>query len=588
MAPRSAQGERRAIGLFSLTIGAVLLVLILARGQQAAREGNQELRNDTYWVLVSPLVFSGFGLYLLRTPAKGARRPTGTIPPPPAVERSVSTARREAERSVQAITNTSAQAEQRLVELQQALTTAQARITASDQQLQLASTQAETRIQQLESQLAELRQKRSSSEHQLATAAAAGDERLAQAREQLARAEAAAREGEQRLNQSAAAAQARIAALEQQLDGMRQARDRAEADLQSLMEGSSTAASVSVEQTTALRQQLQTVSEALEQRLEQARLAQTQALSEQRSDLDRLQEQLLLAAAEAAAAREQACNTARAAEERLEAMGSQLEALQQERHQLHGTLERIRNEGATRAEQALAAATGARSELGEVLAQLSSRNSELQTGLHRFIEQEQGRLTEARQAFHAALQQLEQTQSQEKAASTEAGQRLVELDQQIQQAQQSGLRSSRDVAAAIHNLEQTRNDLEQTLQTSRQSIASLGEQLNAQMARAREDADRALELSREAQAQLEGFQLSRNDAAMVMSSSAGEHLPKVYCEACEEIGVVPGSDWAVVRATWRRNIKLWHPDQGGNPERWMRRNAAYQLLTAWYDFNGPA
>ena len=52
--------------------------------------------------------------------------------------------------------------------------------------------------------------------------------------------------------------------------------------------------------------------------------------------------------------------------------------------------------------------------------------------------------------------------------------------------------------------------------------------------------------------------------------------------------MVPGSDWAVVRATWRHKLKQWHPDQGGDPQRWMRRNAAYQLLTAWYDFNGAS
>ena len=101
MAPRSAQGERRTVGLFSLAIGAVLLVLILARGQQAAREGNQELRNDTYWVLVSPLVFSGFGIYLLRTPGRSNnRRDAVRTPRPPAqLQRTVTSARREAEQS---------------------------------------------------------------------------------------------------------------------------------------------------------------------------------------------------------------------------------------------------------------------------------------------------------------------------------------------------------------------------------------------------------------------------------------------------------------------------------------------------------
>ena len=90
------------VGLFSLTIGAVLLVLILLRGQQAAREGNQELRNDTYWVLVSPLVFAGFGVYLLRHPGRSGsgRRPfPAPLPPPPQLQRSIQTARHEAEQS---------------------------------------------------------------------------------------------------------------------------------------------------------------------------------------------------------------------------------------------------------------------------------------------------------------------------------------------------------------------------------------------------------------------------------------------------------------------------------------------------------
>ena len=38
-------------------------------------------------------------------------------------------------------------------------------------------------------------------------------------------------------------------------------------------------------------------------------------------------------------------------------------------------------------------------------------------------------------------------------------------------------------------------------------------------------------------------------------------------------------------ATWRRNVMDWHPDQGGDSRLWLRRNAAYQLLVAWYEFN---
>ena len=70
--PRSSLSKRQMVGLFSLGLGVVLFLLILMRGQQAAREGNQEISNDTYWVLVSPLVFSAFGVVLLRSPKAGA------------------------------------------------------------------------------------------------------------------------------------------------------------------------------------------------------------------------------------------------------------------------------------------------------------------------------------------------------------------------------------------------------------------------------------------------------------------------------------------------------------------------------------
>jgi hypothetical protein len=46
-------------------------------------------------------------------------------------------------------------------------------------------------------------------------------------------------------------------------------------------------------------------------------------------------------------------------------------------------------------------------------------------------------------------------------------------------------------------------------------------------------------------------------------------------EACAEIGVLPGREWAVVRATRRHNLKHRR-----------RRNATYPLLNAWYDFHG--
>ena len=63
--------------------------------------------------------------------------------------------------------------------------------------------------------------------------------------------------------------------------------------------------------------------------------------------------------------------------------------------------------------------------------------------------------------------------------------------------------------------------------------------------------------------------------------------PDAYRRACAELGVEPGSDWAVVRATWRRNLPRWHPDQGGNADTWSRKLAAYTLLEAWQQFEHP-
>jgi hypothetical protein len=60
-----------------------------------------------------------------------------------------------------------------------------------------------------------------------------------------------------------------------------------------------------------------------------------------------------------------------------------------------------------------------------------------------------------------------------------------------------------------------------------------------------------------------------------------------YRLACAELGVEPGSDWAVVRSAWRRNLPRWHPDQGGDRDTWSRKLAAYTLLEAWEQFQDP-
>mgnify|MGYP006280775679 CR=1 FL=1 len=81
--PNRAPTERRIVGMTSLVIGLVLFVLIMLRGQQASQQGNTELRDDVYVMLISPLVFAGFGVFLLRhpDPASGNRRRTAMPQP---------------------------------------------------------------------------------------------------------------------------------------------------------------------------------------------------------------------------------------------------------------------------------------------------------------------------------------------------------------------------------------------------------------------------------------------------------------------------------------------------------------------------
>jgi hypothetical protein len=77
-------------------------------------------------------------------------------------------------------------------------------------------------------------------------------------------------------------------------------------------------------------------------------------------------------------------------------------------------------------------------------------------------------------------------------------------------------------------------------------------------------------------------------AAAPTAATGSDAFLSCYREACEELGVLPGSGWQDVRATWRRKVVDWHPDQGGDSRLWVRRNAAYQLLVAWYEFNGAS
>jgi len=80
---------------------------------------------------------------------------------------------------------------------------------------------------------------------------------------------------------------------------------------------------------------------------------------------------------------------------------------------------------------------------------------------------------------------------------------------------------------------------------------------------------------------------SRPVSPAAPAAAAPERPADAYERACAELGVEPGSAWAVVRSTWRRNLPKWHPDQGGAVDVWRRKLAAYTLLEAWQQFEEP-
>jgi hypothetical protein len=45
-----------------------------------------------------------------------------------------------------------------------------------------------------------------------------------------------------------------------------------------------------------------------------------------------------------------------------------------------------------------------------------------------------------------------------------------------------------------------------------------------------------------------------------------------------ELELAEGSAWSVVCQQWRRSSLLWHPDHGGVPALWLRKQRAYEAL----------
>jgi hypothetical protein len=45
-----------------------------------------------------------------------------------------------------------------------------------------------------------------------------------------------------------------------------------------------------------------------------------------------------------------------------------------------------------------------------------------------------------------------------------------------------------------------------------------------------------------------------------------------------ELGLATSSPWPLVRRQWRRSSLRWHPDHGGDPATWLRKQRAYEAL----------
>ena len=368
--PRSSLSERQMVGLFSLGLGVVLFLLILMRGQQAAREGNQEISNDTYWVLVSPLVFSAFGVVLLRSPKAGAG--------------ALGRALEQSQRTTQS---------------------AQAALARVDE---------------------------------------GASQQLAQARAEAAAALAAlmSLQGEQ--DRTAAQAGAKIRALQAELSAAQQAHVQLEANL---------------------RRDLVTQTADTSGALAAVQLVEGQ--------LDAF-------------------------------AGGFNDQLAAARRQLDGLI-------ASQEQQ---------------LAQLRSEAGQAQAALDRLRGDQEAQLARLRSEASRAISSAQAAQADTQAVAADVSAQMATMDQQIQQAQEVVDRLEQGAPAFV--------------------------------------------------------------AAAPTAATGSDAFLSCYREACEELGVLPGSGWQEVRATWRRKVMDWHPDQGGDSRLWVRRNAAYQLLVAWYEFNGAS
>ncbi|MDH4406786.1 MAG: hypothetical protein QE276_12380 [Cyanobium sp. D14.bin.5] len=236
--------------------------------------------------------------------------------------------------------------------------------------------------------------------------------------------------------------------------------------------------------------------------------------------------------------------------------------------------------------------------------------------LGRALEQSQ-RTTQSAQAraeAAAALAALESLQGEQDRTAAQAGATIRALQAELSAAQQAHVQleanlrrdlvsQTADTSGALAAVQLVEGQLDafaggfnDQLAASRRQLDGLIASQEQQLAQLRSEAGQAQaaldRLRGDQQAQQVVDRLEQGAPAFVAAAptaaTGSDAFLSCYREACEELGVLPGSGWQEVRATWRRKVMDWHPDQGGDSRLWVRRNAAYQLLVAWYEFVGAS
>ena len=238
------------------------------------------------------------------------------------------------------------------------------------------------------------------------------------------------------------------------------------------------------------------------------------------------------------------------------------------------------------------AGSGAR---GRALEQSQRTTQSAQASLARVDEGASQQLAQARAEAAAALAALESLQGEQDRTAAQAGAKIRALQAELSAAKQAHIQLEanlrRDLVTQTADTSRALAAVQLVeAQQAQRQVEKLAGTLAAQMDTARQQLAAAVQASKQAQEVVDRLEQGAPAfvAAAPTTATGSDAFLSCYREACEELGVLPGSGWQDVRATSRRKVMDWHPDQGGDSRLWVRRNAAYQLLVAWYEFNGAS